>query len=685
MKLTTSFLAAALAASRVHASLRDIKHIILFMQENRAFDHYFGTMAGVRGFGDPNVQINPDGRSVFEQPISQTKNGVDILKPWHINYLGGEWTEATQCMGAGDNGWSTMHAAYNDGLGNNWTNADGGYSMGYFTRADLPTHFDIAEGWTILDMATQSILAATDPNRIMWMSGSINVPGSPSNPDGKGGLIVDNTATPGCEAPGINCFPFVWKTFPEYLEQAGISWQVWQDLDNFEDNMLAYFEQYQLAPNGSALRNKGNSYPGLDSFYDHAAKGTLPQVSWIVGPQELAEHPPNMPIDGAWLQRRVVEAVTSSPAYNETVLIISYDEYLEDPYKQFGNVPVGPGWRTPRYIISPWTRGSNVFTERADHTSDIMFVEQWAAANGYQGVHSKELTQWRREQMSDLVNVFDFTESDLSVPTIAQVRKPEILPEKPGDYTGNLTLGSLTGPWVGPAKCLSDHRSSQPPIPYGPQNANQDLSQLVEEGFKQVRGQLTEGRYLTFEMGGQALSNMDGRVVDVSDSTERHDAIRQRWILHAVGNSPNRFLIQSALDRKYISGVPTKGSLTSDVSQAQAFDIVYNPSGATYSLSIGGRTDGFVRMSSQRFLSPQTSRVDWDGPGTSWFRIYSVSYRGRERRVLKAQPLVSRQPTRFQTWLPLRIASALTAVSAYMSSSWRNCLGRDSPGEVKGK
>lgn len=176
----------------------------------------------------------------------------------------------------------------------------------------------------------------------------------------------------------------MWKTFPEYLEDAGVSWQVWQDLDNFEDNMLAYFEQYQLAPNGSALRRKGNSYPGLESFYANAAAGTLPQVSWIVGPQELAEHPPNMPVDGAWLQKKVVDAITSSPAYNETVLIISYDgerswtrpglrggtralirfteqggwadhvvpkvpqkgtpgEYLDDPYKQYGNVPVGPG------------------------------------------------------------------------------------------------------------------------------------------------------------------------------------------------------------------------------------------------------------------------------------------------------------------------------------------------------
>jgi phospholipase C len=129
----------------------------------------------------------------------------------------------------------------------------------------------------------------------------------------------------GCEAPKLNCYPFVWKTFPEYLEEAGISWQVYQDFDNFEDNMLAYFEQYQNAKNGSALRNKGNSYPGLQAFYDDAANGTLPQVSWIVGPAELSEHPPYMPKDGAWLQKEVVDAVTNSPAWENTALFITYD------------------------------------------------------------------------------------------------------------------------------------------------------------------------------------------------------------------------------------------------------------------------------------------------------------------------------------------------------------------------
>ncbi|KJZ74707.1 hypothetical protein HIM_05824 [Hirsutella minnesotensis 3608] len=652
MRFTLSLCLTALAWAQAAQgqSLRDVKHIVLFMQENRAFDHYFGTMSGVRGFADPNVQINPDGRSVFEQPIFPPQNGVNILKPWHINYLGGDWSQITQCMGAGDNGWQRMHGVLNNGLANNWTFGDGGYSMGYFNRYDIPTHFDIAEGWTILDMSTQSVLAATDPNRVMWMSGSINIPGSPSNPDGRGGLIIDNSATPGCEAPGINCFPFVWKTFPEYLEQAGITWQVWQDLDNFEDNMLAYFQQYQLAPNGSALRVKGNSYPGLKAFYDHAAKGTLPQVSWIIGPQELAEHAPNMPVDGAWFQKTIVDAITNSPAYNETVLIVSYDEeggwadhvvpdvpdpgtpgeYLNDPYGEFGIVPVGPGWRTARYIISPWTRGGYVFTEPADHTSDIMFVEQWAAASGYRGVYSRELTQWRRDRMSNLVSAFDFARPDYSKPRITGVREPERLPNERDTYSGNLNLGSLTGPWVGPARCLQNNRVPVPPIPWGPNNANQRLDQIVEQGFKKVRGTLTEGRYLTFEMNGRALSNNDGRFVDMSTAAYDHNDIRQRWIIYEVGDDKNQFFIQSALDKKFISGPPNIGSLTTNERRAQTFLIDYDPRTTMYSISRKQpyTTNRFVSLKNQRPITQNRFAVNWNGNAavSDLFEVFSVSY-----------------------------------------------------------
>lgn len=189
-------------------------------------------MAGVRGFKDPNAQVNGK-KSVFYQDVdSSLSNDTDHLLPWYLNYLGGSWVDATQCMSAGDNGWNDNHAALNSDLNNKWALNNTPWSWAHFRRSDLPVHFGIAEGWTVGDMYQESVIASTNPNRVTWASGSINVPGSPQNPS-QGGPTIDNNETPGCETAGgkdINCYPLKWKTFPEYLEDAGVSWQVYQDV-----------------------------------------------------------------------------------------------------------------------------------------------------------------------------------------------------------------------------------------------------------------------------------------------------------------------------------------------------------------------------------------------------------------------------------------------------------------------
>jgi phospholipase C len=229
--------------------------------------------------------------------------------------------------------------------------------------------------------------------------------------------------------------------------------------------MLPYFKQYQEASRNEddPLTKYGNSYIGLNRFYDDAAAGTLPMISVIVGPAELAEHPPYMPKDGAWLVKRVVDAVTTSPAYNETALIISYDEpggfgdhvvpfhapkgtpgeWINDPYEIFGETPVGPGFRVPAMIISPWTRGSYVFTEHADHNSQTMFVEEWLTAQGYKNVQQENITPWRREHMSNLLKAFDFDNPDYSLPTIASAPTP--LRNWNAPITTDGPLGALDG------------------------------------------------------------------------------------------------------------------------------------------------------------------------------------------------------------------------------------------------
>lgn len=92
-------------------------------------------------------------------------------------------------------------------------------------------------------MYSESVIAATCPNRAMWASGSINVPGGHQNTSA-GGPYTDNYETPGCETSAtgepVNCYPLKWTTTPELLEKAGVSWYVYQGTDNFDDNPLAW-------------------------------------------------------------------------------------------------------------------------------------------------------------------------------------------------------------------------------------------------------------------------------------------------------------------------------------------------------------------------------------------------------------------------------------------------------------
>ena len=99
----TALSALALAGTALAGSIKDVEQVVLSMQENRAFDHCYGTMAGVRGLQDPNVQIN-DGTHVWYQIVnSGLSNAMDTLLPRYLNYQGGDWIEATQCKEARSN------------------------------------------------------------------------------------------------------------------------------------------------------------------------------------------------------------------------------------------------------------------------------------------------------------------------------------------------------------------------------------------------------------------------------------------------------------------------------------------------------------------------------------------------------------------------------------------------------
>lgn len=233
----------ALADPPTHGSLRDVKHIVLLMQENRSFDRYFGTMAGVHGFGDEKALVLPNGESIFHQP--DPENPAGYLLPFHLDTR----TTSAHKIPSTCHAWSVRHDSWNGGKMDNWLpahrKAEGikaPYVMGYHTRADVPFQFALAEAFTICDEYYCSVFGPTWPNRMYRMTGTIDAEGKWGGP-----LINNRTAKGG----------FAWTTYAERLQKAGISWKVYQQQDNYGCNVLELFKAFQQADRDSDLYNRG--------------------------------------------------------------------------------------------------------------------------------------------------------------------------------------------------------------------------------------------------------------------------------------------------------------------------------------------------------------------------------------------------------------------------------------------
>lgn len=160
------------------------------------------------------------------------------------------------------------------------------------------------------------------------------------------------------------------------------------------------------------------------------------------------------------------------------------------------------------------------------------------------------------------------------------------------------------------------HRTAQPPVPYGPENANADVSLLTEEGFKQVRGALTEGRYLTFEMNGYALTNTGENAMRVSSTlaSPEHRDMRQRWVIHRVGEETgSSFTISSAVDGRYISYLQ---GLTSWKWLAETYTISDLGNGKGYDLKPSGVLS--LSVSSLGYVFQTVTK--------GAFQVFSVTY-----------------------------------------------------------
>ena len=463
--------ALSIPANNRTGTIQDVEHIVFMMQENRSFDHYFGTLRGVRGFGDPRPITLPSGKDVWHQP--DPTNPAGYVLPYHP----GAPNLGLQFIQDLAHDWDTTHQAWNVGNYDQWVPNKSNITMAHLQRSDIPFHYALADAFTVCDAYHCSLLGPTDPNRYHMWTGWVGNDGS------GGGPVIDNAEA-----------GYGWNTYPELLQNAGVSWKIYQDIGegldaadfwgwtgdnpyigNYGDNSLLYFHQYQNAPDSSPLAQKARTGTNIaksgtlfDIFKQDVMNNQLPQVSWVVAPESYTEHP-NWPANyGAWYVSQILDALTANPdVWSKTVFFLTYDEndgffdHMVPPTPpqtraqgistvditneifagntEYSAGPYGLGVRVPMVVISPWSKGGYVNSEVFDHTSLIQFIER-RFGKKYSGITESNITKWRRAVTGDMTSTFNFETPNANVvslpSTVAYVppddlRHPDYVPAPP--------------------------------------------------------------------------------------------------------------------------------------------------------------------------------------------------------------------------------------------------------------
>ncbi len=452
------------ARAKPHGSdLGAVEHIVFLMLENRSYDHYFGAYPRGRGFDDhPKRSLGP-----FAQDYP---GGTDItpkgkLLPFHqSSYHGLESTDDLT------HDWGPMHECWNHGRMDSWVKVHtsaahegpkGAMTMGYFTRAELPFHWALADHFTLADAYHCSILGPTHPNRLMANTGTIDPAGR------HGGPIVATNPTPDTM---WNC---TWTTMQEVLEDKGVSWKLYSpsnvglpakyaSLSKYStwaptfynpsfaetlllsDHVLPYFAAFRKP--GTALYKKAFEQTFPNDFAADVRSGHFPNVSWIIPPLGFDEHPSSSPVNGQWFVSMVLDELTANPkVWAKTALFIMYDEndglfdHVAPPVAPRGTAgeylttsafpsaepnpdtagftgPLGLGVRVPLLVVSPFSRGGHIASEVFDHTSQLQLIAKRF------DVEVPNVSKWRRDTVGDLTSTLFNSRADASVPRLPRTK-----------------------------------------------------------------------------------------------------------------------------------------------------------------------------------------------------------------------------------------------------------------------
>ena len=429
-----------------------IKHVIIIMQENRAFDEYFGTFPGADGIpmvnGVPSVCV-PDPKTgtcvkPYHNPKDRNEGGPHGATDAVADIDGGKMDGFIQQEEAGR---AVSCTDVNDpkcSVGSGEPDV-----MGYHDSREIPNYWTYAGEFVLQDRMFEPSASWSLPAHLFLVSAwsakcSSSDPMSCINELANPQSLGMNGKNPATE-PRPN---YAWTDITFLLHKQGVSWAYYidegtqPDCDNDEMfcdpkpqnvsapeiwNPLPWFETVK---DDNQLKN----IQPLPDYYTAAKAGTLPSVVWIAPNGEHSEHPPSLVSTGQAYTTSLINAAMESPDWNETAIFLAWDDW--GGFYDHVVPPVvdenGYGLRVPGLVISPYAKKGYIDHQTLSFDAYLKFIED-DFLNGERIDPKTDTRPDRRPTvrenvavLGDLRNDFDFSQSP---------RDPIILPLYPGNRT----------------------------------------------------------------------------------------------------------------------------------------------------------------------------------------------------------------------------------------------------------
>ncbi len=437
---TTNGFSQQTASDNRSSGVNNLNHIIFMLQENRAFDNYFGNLAYYRVYVDniPGAQMS-DVNDLHNLPSGYTINNPQgqSFPPFHSR---------TECIEGLNPNWNETHVDM-DLVGGDWLHLSGSSQylmdkfllttgaaqydptetrpLGYYDWTDLPFYYELAAQFATSDTWYSPAADATDINRP---------------------YLFASTSFGNIFAPQSNDQLWGRPTIFRLLQNAGITWRYY-----YQDNSI-YLAQWQDWNNPQIQANVRPIQEWYDTLALPDADTELPQVVFIERASATGydEHPGNNIQLGSARVQQILTPLLTSTAWPDSLFILSYDEggglydhtapILEPPPDDRPPKPFESqfyirglfnvtGFRVPVIFVSPYVKPHYVSHQPTDYTSILKLIETRF------GLHPLSHRDANVADLTDPTNgPFDF-----SAPQMLQVPP---LPTQPTNGACDYTLES---------------------------------------------------------------------------------------------------------------------------------------------------------------------------------------------------------------------------------------------------